>query len=273
MYEKEWRDFEARNRRFTEHLPKLKATVESAFRRDVEVKTTADLVVLTSGLLCAEDFGEILLLCGSGYGIGGLKLLRSMYEHAVTGHYIHDHPEKADSFVGYSAVQEGKRADRILEEYEGILSADRISLFEAASKRGKAARQDCMVTDCEKCGTKRLNNTWGLDLVSMAREVKGLKAMVVECYFDPLAHAHGTFRALQSRLKQDENGWRFDDGPQDVAADDAVRNGHLVLLAMLQVVDDHFGLIEAQEGLAVCNRAFREIWLTDSTSQARPPGV
>lgn len=51
-----------------------------------------------------EDFNEVLLLCGNGYGIGAEKLIRGMYERAVTLVYLHQHPEYADDFLDYHKV-------------------------------------------------------------------------------------------------------------------------------------------------------------------------
>jgi hypothetical protein len=36
------------------------------------------------GRMCMEEFFEILLMCGNGYGIGAEKILRGFWEKAVT---------------------------------------------------------------------------------------------------------------------------------------------------------------------------------------------
>lgn len=42
----------------------------------------------------ADDFMEILLLCGSAEGYGGEKLLRSMFERVWTLLYLQKYPEE-----------------------------------------------------------------------------------------------------------------------------------------------------------------------------------
>jgi hypothetical protein len=52
--------------------------------------------------LCCEDFFEVLLCCGNGYGVAALKLLSTLYERGVT---LHEHPEELDAFVDFYHVQ------------------------------------------------------------------------------------------------------------------------------------------------------------------------
>lgn len=61
------------------------------------------------GRLCAEEFNEILLLAGNGYGIGAFKLLRGMYERSVTAYRLHLHPELIDDFLEYYWVAQHLR--------------------------------------------------------------------------------------------------------------------------------------------------------------------
>jgi hypothetical protein len=56
------------------------------------------------GRICVEDFNEILLLAGNGYGIGAQKILRGMYERAVTSADILANPDTAAPFLDYHKV-------------------------------------------------------------------------------------------------------------------------------------------------------------------------
>ena len=60
---------------------------------------------------------EILLVCGNGYGAAGMKLLRSMYEHAVTLRYLHEHQEEVQTFMDYYHVQQYQLMRPILETF------------------------------------------------------------------------------------------------------------------------------------------------------------
>ena len=43
----------------------------------------AEPVVFYLGRAAADDFGELLILCGNGRGIGAYKILRGMYTIAI----------------------------------------------------------------------------------------------------------------------------------------------------------------------------------------------
>src|SRR6266849_4455929 len=107
-------DFVTRNAPFIEVLPRLTQRIneilaQRTFARDPRAaaeseedwqrRVLAQRLVFFLGRLAVEDFMEILLLCGNGYGMAGLKLLRSMFEGVITGIYIARHHEEANAFV------------------------------------------------------------------------------------------------------------------------------------------------------------------------------
>lgn len=60
------------------------------------------------GETCRRDFLEIAFLAVNGHGAAAQKLLRGLYERAVTLEYIRRSPDKAERFVRYGAIQEYK---------------------------------------------------------------------------------------------------------------------------------------------------------------------
>ena len=72
---------------FLSRLPHLNEAVNLAFAREVALSETVDKLIFSLGCFCAEDFQEILLLCENGFGSGAQKLLRGLYERAITTHY------------------------------------------------------------------------------------------------------------------------------------------------------------------------------------------
>src|SRR5438270_8496728 len=101
----EWKYFEEAYPVFIQKVSPLVETLQKVFTRKIEgAAPDADRVVIHLGLLCAEDFREILLLCANGYGIGGLRILRSLYEKAITADYLSTHPDEAGNFLDYSWV-------------------------------------------------------------------------------------------------------------------------------------------------------------------------
>src|SRR3989338_10311282 len=97
----EWGNFAKEHKPFLERFHNLKAALELCFLRTGSSSEPADKVLFFLGRLSYEDFMEILLLCGNGYGIGALKILRGMYERVVTARYLHFHPEETESFLDF----------------------------------------------------------------------------------------------------------------------------------------------------------------------------
>ena len=69
---------------FLLRIPKLVELSNKTFNRVWATAEPLDRVVFTFGVMCWEDFEEILLLGANGYGFGCLKILRGMYERLVT---------------------------------------------------------------------------------------------------------------------------------------------------------------------------------------------
>jgi hypothetical protein len=137
----------------------------------------ADKLVYFFGRIVLEDFMEITLVCFHGYGVAASKLVRSMYEYAVTLRYLHEHPDEAESFLAYHLVQQEKLVSRMIETFgESILPAGQI----AEIRRNAAeVKEDFMIPVCDHLGAKmRLNHSWNkLDLCSFA--------IVTSCVFGP----------------------------------------------------------------------------------------
>ncbi|MCX5886548.1 MAG: DUF5677 domain-containing protein [Proteobacteria bacterium] len=255
----EWQAFLKRHPRFAEKLHPLSKTLQSVFIREVETSKPADQVVFFLGRLCVEDFMEILLLCGNGYGIGGMKLLRGLYERAVTLGYIAKKPDKAEQFLEYHYVNQGRQFNHANEVFpmDKHLSSEQIEQIQSEYKRTKEKYQEVL---CKKCGITRTRFSWSeLDLQSMAREA-GLCDLYLMCYYDPTLQAHATISSLIARTKLKENGqMTFDEGAQHEKAKLALIGAHNIILYVLDVVNKYFKMgleDEVQERFA----DFNYIW-------------
>ena len=263
----EWEAFLSRHSRFAEKLQLLTQTFQRVFIRKVETSDPADRVVFYLGRLSVEDFMEILLLCGNGYGIGGMKLLRGLYEKAVTLGYIAKKPDKAQKFLEYHYVHLGKQfnhANLVFPMHEHLTALQ----IEEIQSRYKKAKDNYQEVVCEKCGTTRIRFSWSeLDLLSMAREA-GLHKLYLQCCYDPTLQAHATVCSLTARMKLRDNGQvTFDDGAQRQKADLALNSAHKIILHLLGVVNEYFKMgleNEIQERLA----DFMDIWEEGPNLQA-----
>lgn len=236
----EWAAFQERHEKLMEKLQPLFSTFHEVFIRDVKTSNPADRVVFMLGRLAVEDFMEILLLCGNGYGIGGMKLLRGLYEKAVNMGYIAKNPDKAEAFLEYHYIHQGKHFNHAKQVFrmDELLSLSQIEQIETAYSKAKKKYQEAL---CKKCGTTRTRLSWSeLDLLSMAR-VAGLDKFYLHCYYDPTLQAHTTFSALVSRLKVKEDGQvSFDEGAQHDKADLALIAAHQVILYVVDTENNYF---------------------------------
>jgi hypothetical protein len=262
----EQRHFIDRHDSFFDRFPNLRKMIDAVFVRQFSGSEPADRVVFSLGRLCVEDFMEILVLAGNAYGIGALKILRGMYERAVTAWYLHLNPEQTEDYLDFFWVSQHRLARAVADTFgEGILPRNKL---EETERMYQQVRHRFLVTACGKCGTKQLNYTWTkLDFVSLARRVGSIGQFVVPAYYIPTEHAHSTVRAILSRLEEGEtDGIILGCDAQRSEADDALRLGHLLLLSVLDLQREHFKLRDSAEDIQRCIADYNAIWLSASGS-------
>jgi len=263
----EWNQFAESHPLFLERFPNLRVALQTAFIRKGTTSEPADLVVFFAGRLCAEDFMEILLLCGNGYGNGAMKILRGMYERVVTARYLHAHPEGTDDFLDFYWVDRHRVGQAIQQTFgEAALPKEK---FEEVRTRYEEVRERFMVTACKKCGTKRLNYNWSkLDFVSMAHATGATGGQIVNAYYIPMQFIHSTVPAILAGLQEETGGGlTFDAGSQRETADMALITAHNLILNVLDLQKQHFKLDALDKPLEQCFQDFKEIWTRNGEKQ------
>jgi hypothetical protein len=266
-----WEHFANSHSLFFERFPHLQTAEEIAFIREAAISTRADKVVFFIGRLCVEDFNEILLLCGNGYGVGALKILRGMYERVITAWYLHQHPEEAEAFLNFRWVSIHKLANNIKSLFgKDVFKKHGISQETIDEHEAKfhEVRKQFMVTVCKKCNTQRENFTWSrLSIPAMAKKAmpnkaRGVEQLIIDGYFKPTLQAHSTAAAVIERLKEtaSEGGLTFNQGPQYDRAGQALFTAHALMLYILDLQMEHFKLDSLESPLQNCLQDFQEIW-------------
>jgi len=259
-FSEEWEDFEKRHRIFLERSPSLIGALNTAFIQTATLSEPIDKFIFLYGRLCGEDFMEVLLCCGNGYGAAALKLVRSLYERAVTLRYLHENPAELSNFLAFHHVHAYKLLAPIDETLrKGALSEDARAKLKADFE---AVEERFMVTDCKRCGTKRLNHTWSkLDFVSMARKSGVIGRLVLPGYYEPLRHAHATLGSLLSRLEDSEiEGISFLPSAQRHDADGALMTAQNVIMDVLRVQEERFKLPGLKEQIEQCYQDFFDMY-------------
>jgi hypothetical protein len=260
-FPEEWEAFSRRNHKFLELFPRLQAAFDKHLIRTAADTTAPDRIILLLGRLCLEDFMEVMLLAGNGYGVGALKIVRGLYERAVTIAYLVENPGKIDDFVDYARVEQFKAVSAWVEA--NPKDAKGLKLIP-----GVRARYD------EVKERFRGKKTWsGIDFVSMARATGSLGKLLVEAYYQPLAHAHGTAQALVSRLEiSEERGFEFVGDAQTEEADGALSLAHKIMIYVLGAELDHFHPGGLDETVQACLTDFVTIWKkADGSEKSEQP--
>ena len=162
-----------RNPSFVPFFEKLMAAANKCFGRRATFKNHLEDVIFSQGHTCRDDFTELVFLAVNGYANGAAKILRGIYERAVTLAYIGDSNEKARRFHRYSGIQAHRSMEAALklfteEEFEKVAGAGSIAQMRDWYKQVKPEFQ---TTLCKKCGTTRTQSSWDIDFASMVHKV------------------------------------------------------------------------------------------------------
>src|SRR5712691_8592680 len=217
------------SRFFSEAVPRLKGVLIKVFGRSIVPGEEVKALVFVLDRLAVEDFMEILLLAGNGYGNGALRLLRGMFERVVHARYFSRHPEDVRAFLDYDYVHQKKGLEH------GIpLPHDQAEEVRKQYERVKAQSVDP--------NSSRVRGSWTQkDVLSMAREV-GLADSYVTHFYWPTLQAHTTVMAIKSRLKESEGRLRFEQGQQRDEASVALCGAHMLVAFMLGDHNKYFAL-------------------------------
>jgi hypothetical protein len=209
----EWQVFRKNHSKFFKFVPELQSLVNTIFGDQPSANTPARRLVYLLGCLCWQDFREIVLLCGNGYGVAAAKILRSLYEHAVTAHHIAKHPENAHLFDDYIYVQDKK----ILEYAKTALSPDQLARLVSEDQRKR------VIEEYERVRPKySRENSWSpMNLYDMAlHDGDGLHVFYAGCFVNPASHLHASPRGVYSRISQEGGKVVFQAGAQRKEASD-----------------------------------------------------
>jgi excisionase family DNA binding protein len=193
-----------RHPNFYPAFERLTALVNKCFARPLPKPYYGPEYILFSlGEACRADFFEILFLAVNGHGCGASKLLRGLYERAVTLAYMVKDPAKTQRFKDYAAIQEYKALRDALKlrtepEWDAAVAPGRTAA--EIRSRFEAVKADFQ-QHCQKCRAPRLAITWDLDFASMVAKVGApYDAYYLGAYTTPNLELHAT---LASALRED----------------------------------------------------------------------
>src|SRR6266702_415935 len=204
-FPEQWQEFNTRNYKFIAKIENLTNLVDASCNELPEQQEPIDRALSVMSQLCVEDFLEILLLAGNGYGIAAQKILRGLYERAVTMVYLSKHHEELDTYMNFYYISQQKIRRATLETHGPESMSQKV--WEPIERKYEELKENYLITSCEKCKTQRPNHTWSkLDIVTMAKQTGELARLLVVGYLMPMSFAHATVHSMLARLRSDEHG-------------------------------------------------------------------
>ena len=238
-------------------LMRLVALTNKTFGREWKPKNRMQDIAFNLGETCRTDFLEILFLAVNGHGSGAQKLLRGLYERAVTLEYIRQNPDKAERFVRFGAIQEYKVVKAAIdlvgaEEFDREMGTP----FAEFQKMYEQVKPEFQVTDCKKCDTKKGAISWDIDFASMVKKLgQPYQSLYMASYALPNLHVHAT---LTSAFSHEPNvGTREEQMIQE--AEVSLIHATLILILVLNSQSEIFSLCLDAE-TKVCWEEVTTVW-------------
>jgi hypothetical protein len=140
-------------------------------------------------------------------------------------------------------------------------------------RRYDEIKEKFMVKSCKSktCVERRGAPSWSkLDLVSMAKKAGPMSMLIVPGYYEPLQHAHSTFRTITGRVEMDNGRMGFRRESQPEKADQALMVAHQCLLMTLEVQMERFNIHGLTDAIQTSLRDWTLIWSPESLALQQP---
>ncbi len=149
------RAYVGRNPKFPDALIKL--LDHKCFGRQLNPKNQIENICFGLGHTSRQDFLEVAFFAINGYGDGATKILRCLYERAVTIEYLIQNPEKIDRFLQFATIQENRAVEATLkqvpeEQIDATLGPE--NTVAEVRKRYQQYKGSFKATACPACGVK-----------------------------------------------------------------------------------------------------------------------
>jgi len=260
--------FFARNPKFHDAFERLMALSNKTLGRKYIAEDLLQHIAFNLGEACRMDFLEVSFLAVHGFGIGASKLVRGLYERAVALAYMIKHPEKADRFVKYGAIQEYKimlpAVELVGEEEFDRKVAGTTSVAQIKELRDKF-KPEFQVETCKKCGTKATAFSWDQNgIKAQAHDVGSpYTKLYLSAYAIPNLHVHASLASAMREHDKKPDRMRAEQRRKE--ADFALMNARAVMLMVIRSQNDLYSLDLTKE-IEECEKDWVLVWApTDGT--------
>lgn len=210
-----------------------------------------DDIFLRLGVTCRTEFLEVLFLAANGHAIGATKLLRGLYERAVTLAYLLKHPEKVKRFVEFAAINEY----RLVEAARKIMSDEQLdgALRNGSSADMKGRYDHYKVQFLRR--NKKVAPSWDVDFASQVRDVGSpFEEYYLSAYLVPTHLLHATLTSVMQPAERQ---------PSHLQSDLSLMMAHALLLKVMELHNRQFSL-SIDCDLKQCTDDFISLWKLSS---------
>jgi len=240
------KEFRKEHKQFIKNLPSLVNALNIAFDRPYQANEMSDALVFDLGKEGVNRFSEIGLLCANKQSDGAYIILRSMFEYLVCARYLHLHPDKSISFVEYLHVQMHTVHNQIKRTYGTERLPQLQSLEESINANFEKVKEKYSYITPK--GKRKTKTSWSdKGTVDMAYEV-GLGDFIVPAYYFGIEKAHPSIITVVNKKDPKET------------ASQVLMISHRMLIEILILQCEHFGIKELEPIINQCLRDFKTTW-------------
>jgi hypothetical protein len=247
--------FFGRNPKYYDAFERLMILANKTFGRENQPMNRLQDIAFNLGEACRVDFFEILFLAVHGWGTGASQLLRGLYERAVALAYMIKHPEKAERFFRFAAIQEYKvmlpAVELVGEEEFDKMMAGQTTVAQIKEFR-KNIKSEFEVELCKKCHATGTAFSWDPNgVVAQALDVgEPYTKFYFGAYAMPNMYVHVSLTsAMRDHDKPDQE--RTEHRRRE--ADFALVNAHAVILMVIRSQNNLFAL-DLEKDIEACEK-------------------
>jgi hypothetical protein len=191
-------------------------------------------MIVNLGLLTGLSMKELVTLAGHGFGMGAMKLARTVMENTINAEYLRQYPTEFELYLNWHWVEQHKLLTYVRENIPHLLASISTEAMETIDKEFAAVR----VSYTNRNGDIR--NSWCASNLAQ-RAAKTVFAETCRL-INPLSSAfiHGTFGGLSRHFDLSKDEDRISIEPSLKYCQEALSGGHWCLCAMVATLAQTF---------------------------------